>query len=1429
MKKKCSFVDFSKSTLKLVVKIWVIVVLITASQAVFSQTISFKLNSLTTDEGLPSDNVEYLFQDSFGFLWIANFDGLTKYDGHTFKHYVHVDTDSTSISNNVISCIFEDSQHRLWIATQNGLNFYNRQQDSFELVQLKHSEENVPVKCIVEDTKKNIWLGTSFGLCRVEPASKHVKWFYSTNLNKSASDAVFSLVIDRKGLFWLGTFGGGLIRFNAKTNTFTNFPTASQKIHTIAIDNNQNIWVGSFEQGIFVLDKDGKLIKHLHEILDESGKTLKLDLINSFYQDKSDIWWIGVHNAPAYFVKKGTFDLVPMHQKPYKKTDRFCRSITAFCEDSFGNLWFGSREHGLFYTNHNKNNFVHIYKNSGDSPQNLPHNIVSTFLEDKAGNVWAGTQGGGIAKYNARLKLQSVITTNNGLSSNAIMDLIQDNTGDIWVATWNGGLVQLDKQGQKKHVFLHQNGIKNSLPYNNLKALLVVDSVLWIGTHGEGLALYDLKNKQFVQDKLPFNPKIPAWINHIFQDSKHRIWISTYGGLFLFDRKKLHKFTHNNYYNSLSSSEVNMVTEDTQHQIWVACESGGISHFLESTTSFQRFGSTQQFPNTVKGIISTGKYDLWLSSNEGLYHVNTLQNKLVHYDISDGLQGNSFFLKSVLKSKKGYLYFGGTNGFSAFHTDSIRRKYTKSPFYFTDLMIYNQEQKNGNTMLPIKKIVFQQDTVILQPSESFFTLNFTAINLYAPSQIRYAYRLEGLQKEWIPTTNETKATFTDLAAGTYTFKVQYTGGDGIWHASPKNLTIIMLPPWWKTWWFKSLLWLSGIGSIVGFFYWRLFSIQQQNRTLEAQVVKRTHQLTQANQALQLINTEVKQKNQRLEEYNLEIQRQTDTILVQQSQIVAQNQTLADKVEQLAALNTTKDRFFSILAHDLKNPIHALLGHTMVLKNKIFQLGKEELASIANHLYNSSNSVNELLINLLDWARTQSKHLRANPETVICHVIFQKNMALFNLQLKQKNIEIKLDVPNHHAVIADSQMLDAILRNLLSNCIKFTPINGKILINAECKNEKIILRIQDNGIGMNALQLERVFHLDKPFYSKGTEGEPGTGLGLVIVQEFLQLNQGTIHIESNEGEGCTFIITLPKSVSTISNESIVLPTFINEVNLDGLIGDYRFNEDDFSQQIVKKFEHSLKNKRILIVDDSPELRAHIRWILADFVEIIEAENGREGFEKASEYQPDIIISDFRMPELDGIGFCKLLKKSTPTSHIPIILLTSQDDSDSQLLGYEAGADAYLAKPIRQEVLLQILHNFIINTQLIKQRIHLASELNWDDVTSNSSDIQFMTDITQFVEDNLTNQALDAEQIIIHTALSRTVLYAKMKAITGLGVHEFIRTLRLKKSIKLLLEGELNVSQIAYEVGFNSPSYYVRSFTKQYGNSPKEYLKKLLLDK
>ncbi len=1378
----------------------------------------FNFYQYSTANGLPTNAWQSVYRDSYGFLWLAAFDGLFRWDGYSFKKYEHSDQDRRSIDNNIVYTLFEDSRRRLWVGTISGLNLYDRAQDAFTPCAIRANTPAVPVNAIREDSRHQLWLGTSYGLCRYDYDSQRSEWF------TSGDDIIFCMTIDQADNIWAGIFNKGVRKFSQQSKRFEAVRhqkgvaggLPSDKVTAILADSRRQVWVGTEDQGIVVLNEQGTAIKNFKSF-SRPASGLRNNSISSLYEDRAHTIWIGVQRGLLCYMPDGQGEPRPVTTKAVNNSQDPLMAVFSLCEDAFGNTWFGTQGSGLFYTNRYKNQFRN-YGQQEDQTKEPQARSINCLYEQPAGKIWLGTNGSGLWQFDAHTGRSSRPDGAAGLAGIAITGIQGDKDRSLWVSTWAAGVKRIDPVTGAMRSFTHQPNDPYSLPFNDVKAILPDDSLVWIGTHGEGLAVYHKPSDRIIHYKnntlFPFDLHAPAWINHLYKDSKRRLWIGTYSGVFLYDGKQLRRFQHQADTTSISSNAVNAITEDAEGRIWIVSE-GGLDAWDEQQQHFVRYTTRYNLSPVMKAMVAGRHHTLWIAGRDAVLSLDTRTGKLTPYDEDDGLLSDGF-QKAILQTSDGQLIAGGEKGFNIFHPDSLRLPAQAPAFYFTDLYLFNALQQPGAAGSVLQRVLAFTDTLVLNHRQSFFSVGFTAINGYAPGKTRYSYSIDSWGGAWIDLHEERKVSFTNLAPGNYVLRIRYTDAAGKWIAAPHPLYIVVLPPWWQTGWFRFLVWLLVIAALVGLFYARVAAIRNRNRLLKEEVDRQTQELQQVNAFLVEQRDEIKSQKEHLEESNQEVLRQTDKILDQQQHIIGQNQELAQTVSALEQLNHTKDHFFSILAHDLRNPVSALNDITGYVRQQLPRMERRELERYLDSMHQSSAAVYELLINLLNWSRTQSRTIEYQPVPVSLTELVQQNLRLLEQPLHNKHIQVQVDIPPTINLHADPHMVDTVMRNILGNAIKFTGYHGRITLQAVQEEDRVRLSISDNGVGMTTEQVAQLFDINRTTVTAGTAGEKGTGLGLVITREFVAANKGTIEVASTPGQGTSFQLTFPASqVRATPAHGMELTGPAAASTAAGFWADYP------TDKLVK-----IKGRKLLIVEDNREVRDYLKLILSDTFELFEAANGREGLQLVNDIQPALVITDLLMPGMNGLEFCRELRQTTATSHIPVIILTSQWEEGMQTSGYEAGADVYLTKPVKKELLIQVMLNLLQRQEkrqtAIREQLQAAAPFQSEGLSLSASDEDFLQRLVHFIEAHLADPNLDARVLSKEMAVSRTVLYAKVKTLTGQTVHEFIKSIRLKKSLKLLLEGKLSISQVALEVGFNSHSYFDKCFVKQYKMGPKEYV-------
>ena len=815
-------------------------------------------------EEILGEGKENIFQDSYGFIWIASYEGVERWDGSTLKKYEYNPHNNRSLSSNICYTFYEDHAHRLWVGSINGLNLYHREKDEFERCSLADSTLKVPINSIKEDSKHQLWLGTSAGLCQYDVSSQKGKWI------KECGFTIFPIVIDENDKIWAGTFSNGLLTYDIKTNkSDVLLRETASGIKSLMIDNKQNIWLGTFEQGIFKINPKGEILRSFPQFNKANVKCI--------FQDHEKNIWVGLEGLPLQYMAHGKNNFEEINHHAINNYFRLSNTIINICEDSFGNLWFTTKGNGVMYTNFHKNK-ISLHFNKAEVSGVSRRSTITSFCEDEQGNFWVGTEGG-LGFYNRKDESYQFIT--QGLSSLLIQDVKIDKNQNLWIATWGGGLIQYNTKNQSTKSY--------DVNCKNIKSIWIDGDIIWIGSHGGGLATFNINTKKTV-----LISEEPIWINHLFKDSKNRLWVSSYSGILLLENNQKTFFKENTNAGSLANNSVNMIAEDANHNIWIVSESGGLQRFDEISHSFTP--SQKELPLCIKSVVFDNENNAWLGTIKGLICFNLKNKTQEKYDAADGFQGNIYVHKACLKSKNGELFFGGMNGFNNFFTKNLKHQLPATQIYLGEFQY--------------------QDKIEINESESNLNINFSVIDLYNPTQLKIAYQIKGLNDQWIEIGAQKIITLNYLPAGNYHLLFKYSYGNNEWKIADKKLQIHVLAPFWKsTWFIISVLLLI---SVAAYLYYK--SIQQKNELLEEQMAEKKDELLIQNETIDL--------------YQIEQERQENKIIAQQNQLLHQEHITIEGDENLDKIKGKKIQI--LLANEENISIaHSLLAkHLELLENEL---------------------------------------------------------------------------------------------------------------------------------------------------------------------------------------------------------------------------------------------------------------------------------------------------------------------------------------------------------------------------------------------------------------------------------------------------------------------------------------------------------------
>jgi PAS domain S-box-containing protein len=835
----------------------------------FSQKQSVKFRRLGTEQGLSQSNVICMLQDSRGFMWFGTRDGLNKYDGYKFTVYKNNSHDPGSLVNNFIRDIAEDKDGNLWIATSGGVSRYDREKDRF--TSYKHNvldgfslSHNFALSILV-DSQDLIWVGTEDGLNVLDAATgKFTRYMHNPNDMTSISDRhIRTIFEDSRNNIWVGTFNGGLNWFGRQTKKFTRFvydPTDSttlsnNNVYTIFEDSKHRFWIGTDGGGLNLFNRVSGRFSH-YKKKDNADNTIAANSVYAINEDTENNIWLGSENGGLniFNPESGIFQTYQ-----YDKTNNASlsnNSVYSIYRDTKGNMWVGTFNGGVNLLTPEIRRFGHYKREAFEN--SLSDDNVLCIYEDSKKKIWIGTDGGGLNLFDPVTghftHYRHEKNNPNSICGDYVLSVQEDSKGNLWIGTWGGGVTVFNKAKNTYRHFKNNPADASSLSSNNAWVIYEDrDKNIWIGSFGGGLNLFDPATNSFTRYEYSEKNKASVSgnkIHAIYEDSDGELWISTSGwGLNVFN-KKTKKFSHffhsDENSNSISNNNIGTIYEDRNKNIWF-CTMDGLSSYNKNTGRFTNYTTADGLPNNVIfGILEDDKGNFWLSTNKGISCFDPVKKTCRNYGISDGLQSNEFKQKAYCKSYNGQMYFGGINGFNQFHPDSIKLNSFDPPLVITGFQVFNKEVAISNDTLasPLTKSITETKEITIPYKNSVISFEFASINYVLSEKKSYQYMLEGFDTKWNDIGGRRTATYTNLDPGTYIFKVRGVDSDGNWSEKETTLKVIITPPFWLTWWFRTLVVLFVISILAVIYRIRVSNITKQKEKLERQVKLRTDEILQ---------------------------------------------------------------------------------------------------------------------------------------------------------------------------------------------------------------------------------------------------------------------------------------------------------------------------------------------------------------------------------------------------------------------------------------------------------------------------------------------------------------------------------------------------------------------------------------------------------
>lgn len=1334
----------------------------------FSESNQLKFKKYSQEEGLSQSSVLCILQDSKGYMWFGTRDGLNKYDGHEFKIYRYNYKDKKSISNSFIKCLFEDKNGNIWVGTNNGLNRFNSHDESFERYKYfgrKNSLSDNEIWSLASAGDNFLWIGTNSGLEKLNILTKEREYVsgYSKDLLTSQ---IRSLFLTSTNNLWICN-RNNIVIYSDEKKEFkeVSYPqTQSRKpsknyAPIVFEDKNKNIWLG-YRDGLALFNAQKNKFQHF------KIKTSKIETIynevRTIYEDFFGNLWVGTYNGLFIINKEKTTIKRYVHDEK-NKNSLSQNSIFSITGDTKGDLWVGTYAGGVNYFDRS----LDLFKNYdiGTDDNKLNYKVVSSIVEDSHKNLWIGTEGGGINFLEKKTGRFTYYTHNknnpSSISTNNVKSILQTKEGNLWIGTHDGGLNFFNPTKRELKFKKYKNKPNDTLSLSNDRVISLLEDInknIWVGTSGGGLNFFNTANKIFSRIKDPemLIGEIIFGISETHE--KETLLISGNKGLakININTKRILPVKYKGPNEEGNSIITLCAHEDKKGNLWIGTEGNGLFFYNLETEKVINYVTEDGLPSLVIYSILADDYgNLWFSTNKGLSRLELETCQFKNFDVSDGLPCNEFNYNAKIKLVNKELMFGSTNGVVFFNPNEIIENSFTPPVYVTSLSVNNHPYLSGFDM---------NETITLDHNQNVFGFNFIALSYSKSEKNEYAYMLEGFDSDWNYIGNKKSATYTNLDAGNYVFKIKASNSDGLWNEKGQSINIQILPPFWKTWWAYLTYTVLIISILLIIRRYSLLRIYEKNEL----------------------------KQERLEK---------------------------EKIEEI---NRLKLELFTNISHDLRTPLTLILGPLQrMLKNKE---GSQHIQQQHHTMYRNANVLLQLVNQLLDFRKSETGKLKlkASKNDIVAFIADIKKS--FDEMAEYRKIDFSIKSTDSAIDIwFDTMNLKKVFFNLLSNSFKFTPNEGAIKIKIatiikSTKNEKFVkIKIKDSGKGIPQKDINLIF--DRYYQIEREEKYlSGAGIGLALAKNIIKLHKGKISVKSKENKGTTFIIKLPFGNSHLHDKQLVEEFYKrNTIN---------FSKEDigytFQESASKKDEEiDSKAPTLLLVDDNVEVRNFIKQIFKNRYNILEAENGEDALKIANTTPLDLIISDVMMPIMSGTEFCKNIKTSVITSHIPVLLLTAKTSQESEKEGYKNGADIYITKPFDSSILEQNVENILKTRQNLIKKFKKDIILKPKELDVTSEDEVFLKKSIKIIEENFNNPEFSVNDFTNEIGMSRSALYRKLKALTGQSITEFIRVIKLKRAAQLLSNTKFTISEIAFTLGFNDLKHFRKSFKKQFNVLPSQY--------
>ena len=1347
--------------------------------------------NLSNEEGLSNSAITCILQDSEGVMWFGSWDGLNRYDGSNITVFKPDYFDKQSLSNNIIRNLLEDKYHNLWVVTHKDINRFIANNNSFE--SYFSGNEYLPVReqnlkaCIGPDSVLYVSM-LRFGLSYYDQSENLFRQLDLTGISETDQKNIIGLAGGQNDNLYLLGSGGKVFSYSLHRGfrklyeyDLGSYAGLNLEEHWfINSENSTYLAIGLENGGIFIMDLD----KGESQNVGEGDSQMHATTINK--SGKGNILLIGTDNGSVYQLEiKAKMQLISLDENmPELSSNRV--KIWTIRESNDDLLWIGTDGNGVYRYITKGKPFYNLKKGSSESGL-LGHNIVRSVYNDRQGNLWVGTRGDGLNMLPGGTGTRISYTMENGLSNNAVLSLNMDKYNNLWIGVDGEGIDMLEQSTGRIFHFPNDLKAEEGLEFGNVYAICIdIFGSIWLGTNGYGLVklevsrdakggyiLNNFRQFRYKQGEEGLNSDI---IYSIVEESPNVLWIGTRGG-------GLHRLNTLNYsfenYGVRERSDKKFIDDDIlslcmsrEQKLWIG-SSEGLSVLNLSFKPYQFLHYTERngMPNnTVHGILEDAEGEIWISTNQGLSKFDASKAVFLNFNKRDGLQNSEYTDGAYFKNPHtNILYFGGVDGLDWFNPQEIESSDNFPPIILKEFRLNNTVVTPGDSSRILQSSLNSSREIALKHNQNFFSISFTSLNYYNSHKCQFYYILEGFSTYWAEAGEQRIAGFTNVPPGKYTFKIRATNEDGIFGPEIRELPIVVHQPYWNTF-VAYLVYMAMLGMLS---YLLLRFVQRRAREI----------------------------------------RQVATAKLEQ--------------EKSDEINQYKLQFFTDIAHEFRTPLTLIVAPAALLEEKLAD--KRRLGMYAQSIFQNASKLQKLISELIEFRKVETRNMKLDFKRYDLVYYIRKLIKAFEVYDRISKIELNfLHAEESLFADIDPDKFERIVLNLLSNAIKYTPSGGTVEIELKKETSGFQLIVRDTGVGIPPESLDRIF--DRFYHHRSSKSDAPVlhesgGVGLALTKGLVELHQGTISVRNLPGGGSEFCVYMPTLSGGIEKNNLENVQYPSSEKI-ALKVDLEFQSLKLIESMVEESDPGSDKRQysVLVVDDNSEVCALVESMLADTYNIYKAYDGNQAFKILEKESIDLVISDVVMPGMDGLEITRKIKTNINTSHIPVILLTARAEIEDRIEGLEVGADSYIPKPFHPRHLLIRVEKLISSRELFRKSFRESKE--------NTSSSEFLKGLSSFdqgiirrlveyINENLQIPDLNANSLAQHIAMSKTQLYRKIKALTGLTPHGLINNLRLKKAAQTLKESPKTVSEVYYETGFNSRSYFYQTFKNTYGVAPGDY--------